>query len=143
MTAGPIPPEELPRFIALSRDWLAHADWEVKCPMGEAHGKQVVLCRKAKDFLTVAHDPLAIAMFCASTHGHQQCPVWQSEKDGTGMIERTLAAREEADLREATERQIETGVRVDDRGLEKREGYSTDQGVQHLVDDEEVGNGTS
>jgi hypothetical protein len=137
-----IPVEDLPKLIAGAADWLATEEWEVHCPMGEAYGGKVVVCRKARDFLTIKHDPLAICMFCTSAEGYQQCPIWIGEKEGEGKIERTLAAREEAKVRQETTRHIESGLRVDDRGLEDEVDYGA-EGVTYIGDDEEVSDGTS
>ena len=57
--------------------------------------------------------PLAAASFCYGAY--ETCPVWMRAHDGRlKEIEANLHRREVA---RQTKRQIEVGVRVDDRGL--------------------------
>lgn len=140
MSPVEFPVELLPKLIAETRDELERDGFETHCPMAEkTGGGRVVVCRKAKDFLTVAHDPLAIKMWCSSETGYQDerfgCPIWIGEKEGSGRIERTLAAREDAKVRQETERQIEAGIRVDDRAEEDGVVYQDEHNVWHVVDD--------
>jgi hypothetical protein len=134
-----IPPEKLPSLIIETYEDLRANGFEVHCPMGEAVHGRAVICRKARDILGIRSDPLAIKMWCSSEDGYSDaktgCPIWLGEKEGDGKIERTIAAREEAKVRQETTRQIETGMRVDDRD-DPEATFQDSENVVHVIDDE-------
>jgi hypothetical protein len=142
-----LPAEKLPDLIYSTYEDLRTNGFTVHCPMGEAVKGRAVICRKARDLLGIRSDPLAIKLWCSSEHGYHDpqtgCPIWLGEKEGDGKIERTLAAREEAKVRLETARQIEAGIRVDDRGLDpdSENTFQDSENVVHVVDDEELSDG--
>ena len=145
--ASEIPAEKLPALIHATYEELRANGFTVHCPMGEAVKGRAVICRKAQDILGIRSDPLAIKMWCADEFGYLDeqtgCPIWLGEKVRDGKIERTLAARDEAKVRQETTRHIEAGIRVDDRGLDPDSeiAFHDSENVLHVVDDEELTDG--
>ncbi len=139
-----LPAEKLPALIEATYEDLRTNGFTVHCPMGEAVQGRAVVCRKARDLLGIRSDPLAIKMWCSSETGYLDeqagCPIWLGEKEHDGKIERTLAARAAAKVREETTQQIERGTRFDDRGLDPAGSgqFQDSEGVWHVVDDEEL-----
>lgn len=51
--------------------------------------------------------------FCCGLY--TECPVWQAEKDDPDLIQRVALAEQRRQAEELTKRQIDSGMRVDDR----------------------------
>jgi hypothetical protein len=105
----------LPATIARELEVEGAFDRDPTCPAATAghyadsHRKHV-RCGVEEAHFAVADSPMAAAAFCFGDY--TTCPVWTREKDGElDALRAKLRARATARL---TERQIATGLRVDD-----------------------------
>jgi hypothetical protein len=92
---------------------------ETKCPAASLgryadSGNSFLRCAIEQQHFPVSAAPLVVMNWCCD--GYEGCPTWQAAKSRDPVIERTLAAREQAKQDGITRRQIAAGVRVDDRG---------------------------
>lgn len=91
-------------------DRPATCDAAVVGQYADSHRKYV-RCQIAGMHFPISDSPLAAASFCFGEH--TTCPIWRRERDGELVALRAkLHRREQARI---TQRQIETGLRVDDR----------------------------
>lgn len=93
-------------------------------------GRPAIICRVANDSFAVEENPMGSLGWCCGEY--TDCPVWRSQKDGDPIVERQRIAREGAALRKQTERQVETGMRIDDRGVEDEQAYREELRGQEL-----------
>lgn len=88
-----------------------------KCPAASLghyadSGKQYLRCGVERRHFPVQESPLAVHGWCCDDYA--SCPVWIAGKEDDPALARTHNAQDELDRRAQTERQIETGMRVDD-----------------------------
>lgn len=136
------PPTVLPPEVQAKLD--RREPMTVVCPAGEPvrdrkTGRQGVFCKIEDDSLTLAESAIAVACFCC--HEYTECPSWQADRDNDPVVERQRQAKAQRKQDRLTERQVETGMRVDDReerdfaewveeevALQNDPNYDTDQG---------------
>lgn len=92
---------------------------ELTCPAAEKlrfadTNRVAVRCGVNGDAFAAQDAPQAVLAFCGGEY--TSCPIWQASVDRDPVIERERRAREAARRKEITERQIASGLRVDDRG---------------------------
>ena len=98
------------------------------CPHAELiekDGETQIFCQKAREVLSIKRNPVITGAWCcggpinghpAYAHPEQGCPVYLGEdRDIKAHEDRVAAAKTDR----MTRRQIETGARVDDRGLDE------------------------
>lgn len=75
--------------------------------------RKYVRCGVTGDHYPIAEQPLAAAAFCFGDY--TSCPIWMAHRDGALDAHNAKIARRATDR--VTRRQIELGVRVNDRGV--------------------------
>jgi hypothetical protein len=115
-----LPIETLPMLIEQTADALIHDGFELDCPAAKKNGANtIVLCGIERQPIPVRSSPLSIAMWCAGDH--TDCPTWQAARDRDPALERAAAAQAEHEHLATTEREIRSGLRIDDQGIEQRD----------------------
>ncbi len=79
-------------------------------------GRPAIHCGIERNAFAVEDAPMAALRFCC--YEYAQCPTWRAAKEGDPIIERVRKAEDKAARDAVTKRQIETGMRVDDKGLD-------------------------
>lgn len=93
------------------------------CPAASAGqfadtGRRYIRCTPADDVYVARENIEAVLAFCCGDH--TACPVWRmSRENGGAAIAAFRAEMEQHRQDRITREQIERGVRVDDRGLER------------------------
>jgi hypothetical protein len=107
-----------------------HSGGEAKCPAAQIgfysdtrnrylNCKVEDRLRPGKGHFAMADNPLGVMVFCCDEYG--DCPVWQAEKTDDPIKDRVRAAYEQETAAATTKSQIESGLRIDDAGVEDSE----------------------
>lgn len=94
---------------------------EPKCPAARIgryadSGNVYLQCGVEKVHFPVTDSPVSVVAWCCDKY--TDCTSWQAAVDNDPNLKRMLEAREQAERDAMTKRQIEAGIRVDDRGIE-------------------------
>lgn len=89
-----------------------------KCPAARAgkfadSGQLYIRCAIEQQYLSIADAPAAIEQLCCGDH--TICPTWRAHKENDPVIDRQRQAIARRERDRITQRQIETGLRADDR----------------------------
>lgn len=92
---------------------------EPKCPAAQITrfadtGRPAIKCGVEGNAFAVEESPVAALGWCCGDY--TDCPVWMAERENDDVIDRVLAAKEQGEQDRITRRQIERGIRFDDRG---------------------------
>jgi hypothetical protein len=109
-----LPLEALPVLVREAGDEIRRNGFTCRCPAAQTDGQhQVLLCGVQRDWFPVRQNPTAVLMWCAGDY--TDCPIWQAAHDEPALVDTTITAAEDGRTAKLTERQIATGLRVDDR----------------------------
>jgi hypothetical protein len=82
-------------------------------------GNLFLHCGIEKKHFAALDSPAGFLSFCCGDY--TRCPSWQAEKTGDAVIQRVAHATERNQVERVTERQVASGLRVDDRGEREAE----------------------
>jgi hypothetical protein len=115
-----IPAYMLPGLIEETARELLDEGFTCTCPAAEQNGAgTIVLCGIERQPILVRRSPLSVKMWCAGDH--TECPTWRDHRDGGEVEQRVKAAEVDHENAVATDLQIRSGLRVDDKGIEDRD----------------------